>query len=179
MKGKGQHHKRTGKPPRWLVLGALASTAFSVRSGAQAEDLAEKNRDRSAYREPTPPALLAQRLDLELAVPAPNASVRRFDIPPGPLGQALDAFQEATGLSVEVADESIRDLGTSGVQGVFTAEKALQELLAGTGVTFRFTAARTVMARAATGLGDARRDGAHGSCRRPSTRSRCATCRRP
>lgn len=143
-----QHHRRTGKPPRWLVLGALASTAFSARPAlsAQAEALAEKdNRDRSAYREPTPPALLAQRLDLGLAAPAQNASARRFDIPPGPLGSALDLFQEATGLSVEVADESIRDLGTSGVQGVFTAEKALQELLAGTGVTFRFTAARTVM----------------------------------
>ena len=139
-----QHHRRTGKPPRWLVLGALASTAFSARPAlsAQAE---EEKRDRSAYREPTPPALLAQRLDLSLAAPAQNASARRFDIPPGPLGQALDLFQEATGLSVEVADESIRDLGTSGVQGVFTAEKALQELLAGTGVTFRFTASRTVM----------------------------------
>lgn len=139
-----QHHRRTGKPPRWLVLGALASTAFTPRPAlsAQAE---EENRDRSAYREPTPPALLAQRLDLGLAVAAPNTPARRFDIPPGPLGQALDVFQEATGLSVELADESIRDLGTSGVQGVFTVEKALQELLAGTGVTFRFTASRTVL----------------------------------
>lgn len=143
---KSQHHKRTGKSPHWLVLGALASTAFSARPALSAQEaLAEKNRDRSAYREPTPPALLAQRLDLGLAVPAQNASARRFDIPPGPLGQALDAFQEATGLSVEVADESIRDLGSPGVQGVFTAEKALQELLAGTNVTFRFTASTTVM----------------------------------
>ena len=144
---KGQHHKKAGKPPRWLVLGALASTAFSARPAvsAQEEALAEKNRGRSAYREPSPPALLAQRLDLDLAVPTRNTPARRFDIPPGPLGPALDAFQEATGLSVEVSDESIRALGTSGVQGVFTAEKALQELLEGTGVTFRFTAARTVM----------------------------------
>ncbi len=138
-----QHHRTTGKPPRWLVLGALASTAFSARPALSAQ--AEASKDRSAYREPTAPALLAQRLDLGLAVPVQNASPQRFDIPPGPLGQALDAFQEITGLSVEVADESIRALGSQGVKGVFTAEKALQELLAGTGVTFRFTASGTVM----------------------------------
>lgn len=144
MKRKGQHHKATGKPPRWLVLGALASTALSARPALSQQ--VEESKDRSAYREPTPPAVLAQRLDLDLAaLPTRNATARRFDIPPGPLGAALDAFQEATGLSVELADESIRELGTQGVHGVFSAEKALQELLAGTGVTYRFTASSTVM----------------------------------
>jgi len=146
---KGSHHKRSGKPPRWLVLGALASTAMTGRPALSVQE--PEGRERFAYRELSAPALPASRLDPRLdlnslaAAPRPNATARRFDIPPGSLGKALAAFEQATGVRVEVADESIRGLGTAGVQGLFSAEKALDELLAGTGVIYHFTAPEQVL----------------------------------
>jgi len=120
---QGNAHERSGKPPRWLVLGALASTALADRP-ATLQAQAQEGKAGAAYRE--------------------TASRSRFDIPPGPLGAALDALAAATGLRFELTDDAVRGLGSQGVQGVFTAEKALQELLAGTGVTYRFTTAGTV-----------------------------------
>jgi catecholate siderophore receptor len=125
MKRKGHHHKKAGKPPRWLVLGALASTAFSARPALSAQ--AQGDGGSAAYQ-----AL------------GPSLPAQAFDFPAGPLGQVLETFSRRTGVSVEIADEAIRDLTSSGVQGVFTIEKALQEMLAGTGVTYRFTSSATV-----------------------------------
>ena len=76
--------------------------------------------------------------------PAQAQAPLRFDITPGPLGTALTSFEQATGLSVEVPNDNIRTLNSPGVSGVFSAEQALEQLLTGTGVSFRFTGARTV-----------------------------------
>lgn len=70
--------------------------------------------------------------------------LRRFDIPPGPLSAVLRAFQDATGLVVSVELEQIGDLASPGVSGLLTVEQALEELLAGTGLTYRFTAPQAV-----------------------------------
>jgi catecholate siderophore receptor len=146
MKARGKHHRnpprRSGKPPRWLVLGALASTAMSGRfaSKAYAQD------DRATmYRESIAQVLPAPRFDLSPdAAPGTSLAARRFDIPPGPLSEALAAFEDAAGVTVEVSSEAIQGLRSPGVSGLFTVDRALQELLAGTGLTFRFTASRTV-----------------------------------
>lgn len=73
------------------------------------------------------------------AAPAP-----RFDIPPGRLGDVLAAFSTVSGLKFVVADEFIREIPSPGVAGVFRIGRALEELLAGTGVAARFTSASTV-----------------------------------
>jgi catecholate siderophore receptor len=65
--------------------------------------------------------------------------VRRFDIPPGSLDTTLQAFELATGFSVTVANEGFRSLSSPGVSGVYTAERALQKLLADTGLIYHFT----------------------------------------
>jgi catecholate siderophore receptor len=62
-----------------------------------------------------------------------------FDIQPGPLGPALAAFESVTGLHATVAKDAIPSLSTPGVSGTYTADQALQRLLKGTGVTYRFT----------------------------------------
>ncbi len=95
-KGKDRGHRGNGKPPRWLVLGALASTALSARPALSAEARETGN-----------------ALSYFGAGPAPALPARAFDLPGGPLGEALERFAQATGLHVEVADEEIRDLGTS------------------------------------------------------------------
>ena len=65
--------------------------------------------------------------------------MRRFDIAAGPLDAVLTTFKHATGLRLRVGDEVIGTLQSPGVTGLFTVEQALAQLLAGTGVTYRFT----------------------------------------
>jgi catecholate siderophore receptor len=71
--------------------------------------------------------------------------VRHFDIPPGTMETVLAAFQNLTGWSVQVPNDAMRSLASPGVSGNYTAEQALKQLLANTGITYRFTAAETVM----------------------------------
>lgn len=71
-------------------------------------------------------------------------STQRFDIPPGPLDAVLLAFKDATGITVLVSTDSIRNLHSNGVSGTYTLEQALEQLLAGTGVTHRFTSPQSV-----------------------------------
>jgi catecholate siderophore receptor len=77
---------------------------------------------------------------LESPVPSrqPPASVT-FDIPPGPLDTVLKAFEQATGITVQVSEDGIRTLPSPGVVGVRTPEQALHALLIGTGVGYRFS----------------------------------------
>jgi iron complex outermembrane receptor protein len=67
-----------------------------------------------------------------------------FDIPAGPLAAAIDAFISATGWQVGYAAEVTRNRKSPGIQGTLTPGAALTRLLAGTGVTYRMTGARTV-----------------------------------
>ena len=69
---------------------------------------------------------------------------KRFAIPPGMLGEVLDAFEREAGIRVLVEEEGIRTLASPGVSGLCTAEEALAKLLAGTGVKYRFVAPETV-----------------------------------
>lgn len=62
----------------------------------------------------------------------------RFEIPAGLLGDALNTFHVVTGIDVTVADEGIRNVSSPGVAGVYTDEQALQRLLSGTRITYRF-----------------------------------------
>jgi catecholate siderophore receptor len=67
-----------------------------------------------------------------------------FDIPAGPLGEAIDAVAARTGLVFAFATISLRDLPSAGVRGSFTAREALERLLAGTSVGFVFSGPGTV-----------------------------------
>lgn len=87
----------------------------------------------------TPPSTL-ERAPAEVAEDAQVA----FDIAAQPLGAAIDAFIAATGWQVGYAAEVTRDRKSSGVTGRLSPTVALERLLAGTGVTFRLTGARTV-----------------------------------
>lgn len=68
-----------------------------------------------------------------------QAQAFRFDIPAGTVDEALAAFRSVTGVSADVSDAKIRELPSPGVTGVYTAEQALKQLLAGSGVSYRFT----------------------------------------
>jgi len=70
---------------------------------------------------------------------------RDFNIPAGTIQSAIDAFHRATGIEVKVENESILSIASPGVTGNFTIELALKQMLTGTGVTFVFRDARSVL----------------------------------
>ncbi|BCA56553.1 Ferrichrome-iron receptor [Nitrospira sp. KM1] len=67
-----------------------------------------------------------------------------YDIAGQPLNTALRDFALASGLQVSFHDDLANGLTSPGVRGSYTAEEALTQLLAGTGLGFRFTSADTV-----------------------------------
>src|SRR5262245_59725506 len=64
----------------------------------------------------------------------------RFDIPPGLLDDVIQELERVTGLAVVLSRIGIGDLPSPGVRGEYAADRALQQMLAGTGVDFRYTA---------------------------------------
>jgi len=72
-----------------------------------------------------------------------------FDIPAQPLAQALTALGQQAGLQIAVSNALVAGKTSTAVSGVMTAEQALRQLLAGTGVAYRFTSANAVTVSAA------------------------------
>ena len=107
------------------ALGLLAAVSAAVSAGP-------------------PPARAAEIL-------AQAAQQRSFDIPTQPLPSALPLFGQQAGIQISADGNLVRDLRTAGVSGTMTVETALRQLLAGTGLVYRFAADNTVtLARAAT-----------------------------
>ncbi|MDD2054587.1 TonB-dependent receptor [Pseudomonas putida] len=77
--------------------------------------------------------------------PSPqHSAVFSFAIAAKPLPQALSEFSRVTGLSVVYTDEAPYGQQAPALNGQFSAEQALQRLLARSGLTFRRTDARTL-----------------------------------
>lgn len=71
---------------------------------------------------------------------ADDASPRaHFDLPPQPLEKALADFSRITGHSVLVDSAMTQGLNTPAVHGEFAARDALRRLLAGTGLSARYS----------------------------------------
>ena len=80
---------------------------------------------------------------LAQSVPPPGRAIsqaqsQRFDIAPGPLSDLLPQFARAAGITFTLSLDSIGTIQSPGVSGTFTIQEALQHLLEGTSVTFRF-----------------------------------------
>ncbi|WP_031499107.1 TonB-dependent siderophore receptor [Bryobacter aggregatus] len=83
--------------------------------------------------------------------PAPVADLKRseqtlplirFSVASGSLAEAIAAFEKSSGWKVEIPDENMKGLQSKGVSGLMPARQALAELLTGTGLHFRITAAQ-------------------------------------
>lgn len=155
------------KPPRrgrsrraahpWFLMGALVGSATLGIRGAVPAVHASEPADRTAVIAPDRRITISRAaLDASIArvriwTPsetllrmndqAPSGSTAlqalRFDLPPGPLGATLDAFEKLTGIRITVAEADIRTLASPGVTGLHSAERALETLLTGTGAGFR------------------------------------------
>src|ERR1700759_2172661 len=66
-------------------------------------------------------------------------SVRRLEIPAGPLDTPLAAYQRVTGIDVtyNVPTETIAGFKSPGVTGLYSEDQALRAILAGTGLSYR------------------------------------------
>jgi catecholate siderophore receptor len=73
-----------------------------------------------------------------------TAAVHRFDIAEGTLGDAVKAVQTISGLRITFGKSGLDMIPTPAVRGDYTTERALQLLLAGTGIAYRYTAAEAV-----------------------------------
>ena len=79
-----------------------------------------------------------------LAQEAQAGQTAMFNIPSQPLAQALTAFGQQSGLQIAVNAAAVSGKVSSAVSGTMTAEQALQQLLAGSGIAYRFTSQSAV-----------------------------------
>ena len=111
----------------WIAMGTLA--AYAVLGASRPALAAAKNN-------PVSEGSSAAALPL-----------KRFDIPAGPLDQAIAAYEKATGLKVKIVlpDGTLAGFQTHGVVGLYREEEALRLLLDGTGLNFRAEDAATLV----------------------------------
>ncbi|RFA27786.1 hypothetical protein CAI21_14340 [Alkalilimnicola ehrlichii] len=72
-------------------------------------------------------------------------ATQHFDIPAGPLAQALNTLARQGGLTLSVDPAAVAGQRVAGMQGEFAVADALDQLLAGTGLHYRFAGPRTVI----------------------------------
>lgn len=114
-----------GTKAKLVTLAAAMAYAASGSSNATAQQVVAE-----AAKDPTPAQL----------------PVRRFHIIEGTLDAALEAYRTQSGIAVklEIPQEQLAGIKTSGVSGLYANDTALRQLLAGTGLSFRFEGADTV-----------------------------------
>lgn len=86
------------------------------------------------------PQVFAQEPPLE----AQASRTAVFDIAAQPLAQALTAFGRQSGMQIAVDTAAVTGKTSAGVSGSMTAEQALRQLLAGSGLTYQFTSGNAV-----------------------------------
>ncbi len=157
-----QKHRRPGKARRrssrrapWMAMGALvASASLSGRLTTPAyayEPLATPVRTErlKALRFVVPAETAALTAWLHQAPLAQDPPAQRFDIAAGPISDVIAAFTSATGVRVTLIGDELRGLQSPGVSGLFTIEQAIEQLLAGTNVTYRVVAPQAIELRLA------------------------------
>jgi catecholate siderophore receptor len=123
--------RRKKHSPYWFAIGAMGSVVAHTAAGGRLVP--------AAYG-----ARLAAGQSLPVAVFAQAQGALRFDIPPGLLDGVIEEFEEITGLDLVLSRTGIGSLPSPGVVGELAPERALRQILAGTGVTFRYTASSTI-----------------------------------
>src|ERR1700758_968540 len=110
-----------------IAAGTLA--AYSVVGGAKSALAAKAKTDPAATNAP------------EATLP-----LKKFDIAPGPLDGAIEAYERATGLKVQVVlpAGTLAGFDSPGVVGLYREDEALRLLLDGTGLNYRLEDATTM-----------------------------------
>lgn len=72
-----------------------------------------------------------------------------FNIPAQPVSQVLSALAKQTGLQPFYTEDSVKGIQSAGVKGRYSLHEAVGKALAGTGLTFQFTAEKAVAIKVA------------------------------
>jgi catecholate siderophore receptor len=131
------------KKEQMAVMGALfASAAVTARPATAAVPAAAP---KSRYEEAIADVLKSMKWAQGPDAGAQAPQAQRFDIPPGPLYTVLATFQAQTGIAATAVREGILEIQSPGVSGLFSPERALEQLLVGTGLGFRFSSPTAVV----------------------------------
>jgi len=116
---------RPGRRAKLIAMATLAAYAAMSRMDAKAQHLVAET-----SKEPLPTQL----------------PVRRFRIVEGPLDAALEAYRQQSGVSLklEIPVAQLAGLKAHSVTGFYSNDAALRQLLADTGLSFRFQGADAV-----------------------------------
>jgi len=130
----GKAGRRFGSRRGWLTMGTLAAYAVMGPSGRSGSAIAAITKDAGAGA-------------TGAGAPAANLPVKRFHIGAGPLDHAIEDYEQATGLTVNVTlpAETLAGFQTHGVNGLHTVEEGLRLLLDGTGLSYAAQDATTMV----------------------------------
>lgn len=117
---------------RWVVFGTLAAYTSTI-----GWTLPAKAQQPAVTRQAAPDA-------------TKTAGVLKFNIHSGSLGEVLADYSKVTGIRVALIQDSLQQIWSEGVIGLYTSEGALRKLLEGTGLHYRFTGPDTVLLEIAT-----------------------------
>lgn len=127
---KQRKNSKIRKPRYWVIAVTTAGVFFAFTVGnSRALSIAYADNKRSET------ARAFSVKDEETA--------RRFEIPPGTLGEVLAAFEKITGWRFEIP-ANVGDIPSPGASGDYTDEQALKQILRETGVTYSFTAPKII-----------------------------------
>ena len=118
---------RANRTSYWLAIGTVGAVVAHTAAGGKIVA--------TTY---------AARLSAPAAAFTQTPAAQRFDIPPGLLDEVIQEFERISGLDIVFSRSGIGSLPSPGARGEFVPEKALQMILAGTNITFRYTASDTI-----------------------------------
>lgn len=126
LKKHASKKQKTGKRV-WLAMGTIAAYAAAGSAGKSA-------------------LLYAQAKNSDAGKGEARLTVRRFDIPAGPLDNVLAQFAKECDLNViyTIPQATIPGFHSRGVSGLYSQQQALKQILANTGLDFSFQQSDTV-----------------------------------
>jgi catecholate siderophore receptor len=118
--GKRKGGSRQWKQARFVAMATMAAYVGMSRMDARAQQVVGETGKR--------------------AVPV-QMPVRRFRIAEGPLPEALETYRRQSGVTVslDLPEAALAGFDGQGVVGLYGNEAALRQMLAGTGLTFKFS----------------------------------------
>ena len=121
---KAKKVERKSRSSYWFAMGAMGTVVAYTAVGGKLIPVAHT-------------AVIAGRLPVPVGLFTQTPAPMTFDIQAGLLDMVIEEFERITGLDLVLSRPGIGHLPSPGVHGEFVPEKALQQILAGTGVTFR------------------------------------------
>jgi catecholate siderophore receptor len=103
----------------------------------------------SALAKPAPSTMRRAAIGIDRLAQSPATATQnartQYAIPSGPVGDLVERFQQASGVTLKLAMPELGSIQSAGVTGFYTLEQALQQLLSGTNLAFRVTAPGAVL----------------------------------